>query len=312
MSRIRVTSLLVVLALATSAVRSSAAEGVQYFPSETKAVVTINVKQMLGSALFKSNQANVQARLKKGEEAQKTLEALGFDPLKDLDSIAVSGVGADDPDQVVVVVAGKFDAAKFKAKAEEVAKDKGDLVKVHKAGENTIYEAFVPNAPVPLFAGMVDGKTIVLSPRKDNVAAAFDIKAGKKKSSVSKELQGLLDKSNAKQSLSLVVLGKALPGEVPFGDKVENITGGVTIGDGIETEIAIATKDADSAKQLAELIKGFQDQGKNALQSLAMVQKELAPLAEIVDSLKVSDKGAIVTLKGQVTKEALQKLQKEQ
>lgn len=303
-------SWLVVVGLIASAVPVGAAEGDKYLPSGTQLVVTLNVKQMLDSSLVKKDLDKIQQALKGAGEAQQVMTALGFDPLKDLDSIVVAAVGADDQEKVMLLARGKFDTAKFKAKAEEVAKNMGDVLKIHKVGDNTLYEANVPNQPKPMFACLVDGQTIVASPQKDSVTDALDIKAGKKKAMVKKELQALLDKTSSGQSLSVAVLGDALGGNVPFGDKVEHIKGGITLGDEIQTEFVIVTKDADSAKAISELLKMGLDQGKNFVSLFAMQQKELAPLAEMIDVLKVTDKDATVTLKGTVTKEALEKLKK--
>jgi hypothetical protein len=296
--------------LLLSAVPAWSAEGDQYYPSDTKVVLSINVKQILGSALLKKDLPKIKDGLKNNGEVQATLNNLGFDPFNDLDSLVVCAGGVTDPDKVVALIKGKFNAEKFQALAMELAKKMGNQLKVHKEGDNTVYEAEVPNVPQPVFLGLVDGSTIVVGAKKGGITDAFDIKAGKKKGGLKKEVVDLLEKANAKQSISFVALGSALGNDVPFGDKITNISGGITIADDIQTEISIFTKDADSAKGLKSLLEDGLNQGKALFGLVAQQQKELAPLTELLDVLKVGDKDTTVFIKGQVTKEALEKLEK--
>jgi hypothetical protein len=280
--------------------------GSKYFPSNTQAVITINFRQMLESPLVKPDLPKLQEQIKANAEAQRWLGGLGFDPLKDFDSVTVAMAGVEDQDQAVIVARGKFDTAKFKAKAEEFAKEQKDAIKVHQAGGNTIYETNFPQQQKPMFVAMIDNTTVVAAIKQSDVAAALDVKAGKKQNEVKKELQGLLAKSNPKQSFSVVMLGNALSG-VPFGDQVENISGGITIGDDIRTDFVIATKDAAAAKALAEQIQQGLETAKQLLPSLAPQAKEAV---EVLDVLKVDAKDTTVTIKGDVTKEMLEKLKK--
>lgn len=302
---------MVAVGLLVAAVPVQAADSADYFPPDTQAVITINVKQILNSPLLKKDLPRIEAGLQGLGEAQEHLKALGFNPLKDLDTITLSGVGASDQEKGVVLVRGKFDVAKFKAQAAEHAKKHADDVKIHKAGENLIYEVALPNSPKPLFLGLLDDTTIVGSTEKATVEDAFAIKAGKKKVTLKKELKALMEKCDAtKMSVAVVALGSALGTEVPNGDKINFITGGITLADNIQVEIAIEAKDADAAKG----IKGMIDEGLNSVKGIvslfAQQQKELAPLAEMLEVLKVDDKDKKVTIKGEVSKEAIEKLEK--
>jgi hypothetical protein len=301
---------LVVVGLLGPALAVRAGEAEQYFPNDTQAVVTINIKQILDSAAVKPNLGKLQTAMKGVDGLEKTLASLGFDPMKDLDSVTVAGAGAEDPENALIIVRGKFDAAKFKAAADvEAKKEKG--LKAIKAGDYTLYEVDAQGQPQPAFVGLVDGSTIVASPRKEGVIAAFDVKAGKKKTAVKKELQALLAKNDAKHSITIAALGSALGSMVPFGDKVETIHGGINLADDIQTNIVVLTKDADSAKGLSALIGESLEQGKNIAQFLGQSNKQLAPVAELLNNLKVSEKGTTVTLKGEVSKETIEKLKKD-
>ena len=311
MKALHVTPWLLAAALTYPPAPARAADGDRYLPGDTQAVVTLRVKQILESPLLKKDQAKIQAAMQGAGEVQTVLNDLGFDPLKDLDSVTMGGAGAADPEKGLAVVRGKFDLAKFKARAEQAVRDNPDALKVHQVGGHSVYEAHLPGQPRAMFVGLLDGNTLVAGARKEAVVEAFDVKAGKKQPGLKKDMQDLLAKADAKQSISVAALGSALGGEVPFGDKIVNIRGGIALGDDLQADFAILTKDAGSAKELAQFLKDSLDQGKNILQFMAMTQKELAPLTELVDTLKVSETGSTVNLKGQVTKEALEKLKKD-
>jgi hypothetical protein len=300
---------LVMVGLLSPALSVRAVEAEQFFPSDTQVVVTVNIKQMLASGVVKPDLGKIQMAMKGVDGLQKALEGLGFDPMKDLDSVNLAGAGAEDPEKALMIVRGKFDTAKFKAVADaEATKDKG--LKAVKAGDYTLYEVDTPGQPQPFFAGMVDGSTVVASPRKEVVIDAFDVKAGKKTNTVKKELTALMAKNDAKQSVSIAALGGALGGMVPFGDKVKTIHGGVHLADDIQTNIVIQTEDADSAKGLSALIGEGLEQGKNAAGLIGQI-KYLAPAVELINNLKVAESGTTITLKGGVSKETLEKLKKD-
>jgi hypothetical protein len=285
-----------------------AAEANPYLPPFTQVVMTLNVRQLMDSPLGQKDQDQLRQGIKKQAEIQKVLDALGFDPLKDLDSVTVAAAGADAQEDVMIIARGKFDPSKFKAAAEKAAQDHKDALKPVTLDGNPAYEVTIPNQVKPMYAALIDGTTIVASAKKEEVSGAYQVKAGKKQWAVKKELQGLLDKSNPKQSISVVALGSALGNGVPFGEKIEHINGGVTLAEDIQTNFVISTKDAEAATGIAELLRQGLEQGKQMVSLFAQQQKQLAPLSEIIDVLKVDAKDNTVTVKGQVTKETVEKL----
>jgi hypothetical protein len=302
-------SWLVMVGLLVSFAPTMAAEE-QYYPSDTQFVLIVNVKQILGSPLVKKDLPKIKDHLKNAGDVQTTLTNLGFDPFTDLDSLVVCAVGASDPEKGVVLIKGKFNTEKFQALGQDLAKKLGNQLKVHKEGSNTIYEADVPNVPQPIFLGLVDGSTIVAGAKKGSVTDAFEIKAGKKNSGLKKEVTGLLEKAKASQSISFVALGSALPNEVPLAEQIISITGGITLGEDIQTEVDINTKDADGAKKLKAEVENGLNTAKGILPLLTQDNKQLAPLTELLDVLKISDKDKSVTIKGTVTKDAIEKINK--
>src|SRR5262249_36270471 len=65
-----------------------AAEISKFLPNDTEVVLNVNVKQVLDSPLFKKHLLQqVKTFLKNNADAEKMLDALGFDPLKDVSAI---------------------------------------------------------------------------------------------------------------------------------------------------------------------------------------------------------------------------------
>src|SRR5262249_52951830 len=153
-------------------------------------------------------------------------------------------------------------------------------------------------------------------PGKDYVVDA--LKAAKLKKNPplkSKVMQALLEKMDAKQSVSLAILGSALKGagldDLPVVtdllDKVEALGGGVTLGeDAVRFELAVATKSDKDAKEFkASVDKGLR-QALAALALLGGARKEIDVALDVVKSIKVTAKGKVVVLKGGVETDALE------
>src|SRR5262249_18307311 len=242
--------------------------------------------------------------------------SVGFDPLKDLSSItlALSVIGNDA--KFLIVAHGQFDRAKFEAKAEEVAKNMGDVLKVHKEGDRKIYEVKTENgADKPAFVGVVDQSTIVAGSEKQAVLDAFAKSTGATKSMPKPEIRDLIEKADAKQSVWFAATANAfLKGELSSDDKarknlekMNSITAGVMVDNGVKVALAIAAKSGDSAKELAEEIKEGLNQVKGLLALMADQDKKIAPLVDTIGNLRVNTEGNTVTLKSEVSEDLIEK-----
>src|SRR6516165_1850557 len=91
---IRARTWLLAGALLALVLPARAAEPDKYLPNDTEAIVVLNVKQILDSPLVKKHLAEkIRDEIKNNAEVSKVLEALGFDPLKDLSSITIASSG---------------------------------------------------------------------------------------------------------------------------------------------------------------------------------------------------------------------------
>src|SRR5262249_5643205 len=170
----------------------------------------VYVRQILDSALIKKNALEAaQEALRGNDQVQDILKDLGFDPFKDLDRVLAASPGGTEEDRGLIIAHGNFNVAKFQAKAEQVAKDDGEHLKIHKilGGKHLLYEFTTPELDSPLSVVLAGKDTILASPGKDYVVEALK-KVGKtdKPQLKNKEFQALLEKINARQSLSVAVV----------------------------------------------------------------------------------------------------------
>jgi hypothetical protein len=300
-----------------------AAEVDKYLPSDSALVLHVNVRQIVDSPLVKKHAVEkLREHLKEHEEASSILESLGFDPFKDLNSITVAGSTLENDGKGLIIAHGQFDAAKFEAKAEEEAKSHGDMLKIHKEGDKRIYEVQPPNDDKPLFVAVVDKTTLVASNEKDYVRDCFAKAAGKKEGGVKKEMKDLIEKVDAKSSMWVAMRGSTLntgPLATVSDEKakktiehIDSFTFTLTVDKGVKVVVDLVSKNAEGAKELAENVKEYIDMGKGFLALLAGQQPKVAPLVDVVNSVKVTTEGNAVSLKGEVGEDLIDKALKDQ
>ena len=321
-------ALALTLCLCAAPVR--AADVDPYLPNDTEAIVTVNVKQILDSAFVKKYGLEAIKEALKDDSAQKLMKDLEFDPLKDVDLI-INSASASEKERGLLIVHGRFEVAKFEAKAETVAKDQPKSLKIVKVpdgggGEYKLYEvAKTPGLEgqklvlkdKPGYLALLDKRTLVASPQKDLMIEALDKAAGKKKTALkSKELQSLIEKSDAKQSVWIAALHDVLARNVPGGDeglvkekvdKVTALTGGVTIDKEVKLDLVLATNNADDADDLRETINDSVATGIGVLGVLSGKNKALLPLIDILKTIKAGGKEKAVVINGQITGEVMEK-----
>lgn len=280
-----------------------AADYEKYLPDDTEAVIQLNFKQVLASPMLKDAIGAIKV-LAAAQGA--ALKEIGFDPFTDLNHVIIAVPGGGNAEKAVILVTGKFDAAKIEAAAEKSGK--ADL-KVHKVGSRKVYET---KANVPqigeqgVFMSFVDGTTLALANSKDSITETLNRADGTKKSGLKADMRALIGKMDSKLSLSLAVLG-TVAGQAEVSDRINNITGGIALVDDIKLDLVIAAKNADTAKELEGLISMGLDQAKQILPIVAANQKQLAPLVDLIGVIKVACAGNNVTIKGHLTKEDIEK-----
>jgi hypothetical protein len=304
------------LALVAMAIPARAADINKFLPDDAEIVMVLNVQQILQSPLVqKHGAAHIKQLMLSDETVKKTLEALGFDPLKDLTRITLAASAVSPDAKGSIIAEGTFDVAKFEAKAAELAKDKKEQFIIIMEGSHKLLQIKNPGEEKPSYGTMVDKNTIVFSMDKAFVMESFDRASGKKTPALKKEIAALIGKANQSQSMWLVAPGAVFV-KSPLAEdeknkkileKIENVSVGFTVAEDFTMLTSIVTKTEDSAKEISQQLKDGLEQMKGLLALVAGQQKELAPLVDIVGSIKVGTESATVTLKSEVSHEMIEK-----
>jgi hypothetical protein len=302
-----------------------------YLPEDTEAVLTINVRQILDAPFIKKDAfAELRKALEDRGGALKHLKDLDLDPQKDIDSIVITNSNGD-PDRSLLIVHGRFEVAKFEAKAAEMAKEHpdqwsittipdgaGGQYKVLKSARWYDFSGIKPALKKkPAYIALLDKRVLVATPEKDMMIDALDKAKGRKKAALkSKELARLLEKANGKQSVSLAILPSALIKLLPSDydglardglEKTEAISGGFTLDDDVKLEVAAAVKDGDVARELSTEINELLNIGLTLVALASHEKKELEPLLDAIKSIKATAKGNAIILRGSMTMDMIER-----
>jgi len=290
-------------------------------PPDTQSYLSINVKSALESPFVEKQLLGpLKDALGELSEVKDVLSELGFDPLKDLHRVIFAMPGGADTDRGLAIAHGTFDEAKFEKRGREASENNGDVLEIHKVklgaeATATVYEVIIPGQDTSIFVALVSNKILVASPGKDYVVDALKQHRSKKKATLAnKEFQALVENLDAKQTISLAVLGKSLAdaaGEVlpaGFADslkKVEAVGGGLTISNEVKLELVVAGKDATSADSIRSTLDKGVKLGMVGLALLTEGRKELEVLLEVVKTIKVGGKGKVVSVSAKLTADVL-------
>jgi hypothetical protein len=313
-------------ALLTSPARAGEVD--KYLPEDTEIYSVVNIRQILGSALVKNlgGVETIKGFMQMSKEVSDALKDLGLDPLKDIDKIISAQPGSGEQDKGLSIIQGRFDLEKFRDTAAKAAKDNKDVVKVQKVkdgqgGEHTIYEVVlaeaIPGAPgnLALFVGFASKNTILVGRSKDYLVTGLKVKDETKTVLKSKAFQNMIEKLDDKQSVAMVMLAEGLkkgpldgaPQQVKdIVNKIETASFGFTVTDGVKLEFAIGAKNAADAKDLKDEAVNGLNAAKFGLGLLK--DPRLEPVMKLLDTIKISSRDKIATLKAELTGEELNKL----
>jgi hypothetical protein len=302
----------VALALPAAAARAAEADKYldPYLPADTKAVVVINVRQALDAPLVKKHGLDhIKEGLKQNDQLQKMLSAAGMDPLKDVSSITVATTAAPTkPEKALLIVHGTFDVDKAQAAAEDFAKNNPTKLKIEKDNGVVLYEN--DSGEKPFFAAFADKSTAVMALSKEVVITAA--KSAGKPAKLNKDLQGLLAKADAKQTIWMAALPpdelKRLLGQgdntKEFADKIDGFTGAVGIDKDVQAAFHIYTTEEKAADGIAELLDNFKGLAKVFTQNNAQVG---GLLGDLIDGIKISSDKTRVDITLKVDEEMIEK-----
>ena len=272
-------------------------------PADTQALIHLNFRAMIDSPLAKK--MGIEKEIIKALDFDvEFIAEIGFDPLKDIDSITIAAPGGGDMEKGLIIVAGKFKADKLLAKLNEEAKNNNNKVKTHKAGDKTIFEVkeFILSQQVPIFY-MIASNTILASTQKEYLEKAFANSGSKL---ANKDFSALVEKLDPDLAISMVAVSSAFPSKAipePYKaiiEGIDSIIGGIGVDEDVSLKINVFTKDEESAKKLKETLDQGMAQALGFLGLMAAQEKELTPVLEFVKSMKTSSKAKMLSLEGKL------------
>jgi len=290
------------------------AEPEKWMVNDAEMVVSINIKQMVGSALMKKGGTDaLKALINNNEQVKGVLDATGLDPLKDVHSILISGTAASAKDvKALVVIRGKFDLDKVHATAEKFAKKNPDELKLARDDKTNLYQVKVNE--VPLFAAFIDSTALVATPTRETTLEAVK-NAGKKSVALNKDIKAALEKFEGKESIAIALvvndqMKKALggvPQAAEIAPKLQTVTGTINLTDSATTTLTVNTEDAKAGAKVEMLVK----QLKALAELMAATNEEVGPIAEeLLKALKISRDSGSVTATLKVTNDMIEKANK--
>lgn len=303
-----------------SAPTARAAEPDKLLPPESDLVAIVNLKQILDSEIVKKYALEQIKQTLDGQDAKKLLTDLGLDPLKDVDKVIAASMetkfGNQAEAKYVLIVHGKFDAEKMYKTAEAASKTNGDKFQMVKDGSTVMFKVQPDNGQPPMYATVVNDKTVVAASEKKLITAALAADAAGKPAPLKKELADLIQKADDKASVVAVSLlkgkldevklpgGGNLPVKLDKFEKVlpamEAVTVTVKIGADINLDVVIGMKDEDTAGDMRNALDDLMKQVKPLAQFAGAADPRLKPLTGILDSVKIGSKNKDVTVSGKV------------
>src|SRR5207253_1867813 len=137
-----------------------------------------------------------------------------------------------------------------------------------------------------------------------------------------KEFAALLDTVNDKQSINFVGTGAALAKlienlPVPNGDaaagalqNIDGISGAITIKKEVQFQLGVNAKDEAGAKKMAQDGTGMLLGVQFLVAQQAKQDAKFAPVVDIVKTLRITNQGSNVILRGTVSLDVIEKLMK--
>lgn len=281
----------------------------KYIPDDTQIVVSVHVRQILDSPVFKKfAQGKAEEALKGKGDVQAMLSALGLNPLKDINSITASVPGEVKPTDPKwqVIIHGSFEADKLHAAADKFIESNPDGLKVSKEGEARIYELKDNKSGNNFYASLLNKEVLVVAGTKDYLTQALAKAGGGKEGEVKNNLRSLVGTLDGKQSIWLAVIvpdevkqqlarlaaGNAQMAGIP--SKLESLSGGITLSDDVKVNLRIKTSDAKTAKDLKVLLEGFKGLAVFGISQAKNLESFAPAITEVIDTFKfTSDKGTV-------------------
>ncbi|OAI47014.1 hypothetical protein AYO44_10440 [Planctomycetaceae bacterium SCGC AG-212-F19] len=313
---------LVFLLLVLAGPVAPGAEIDKYLPDDTNGLVSLNVRQLIDSPLFKKSYLPfLQKELKARPELQKQFQDLGFDPFRDAERLLLAIAESCEPQGapaqpgIFGILHGRFDSARVQATLAQIAAYAPQALRTHKGPTGSVYE--LTGNGRSFFFALPDRTTLVFAARREPVATTLERAAGKKKFQlVHKDVETLIAKTDNKQALWLVATSRTAlefePGGGPAGKQpnqarktlgasgVSEVTGGFWVTDNLKAAFGVDVQNALAAKAVSdaltvELAKAI-DKGFDGV----FDERRLAPVREFLKEMVIAGDGKHIVIQSEV------------
>lgn len=315
------------LVLASLVAMPAAAADPKYLPSETELIVTVNVKQILDSALVKKQKNGVdqakallEAKLQEKPEVRDYLKAVGFDLFRDLISISVGLPPGKDPENGFVILEGQFNPGKFETASEDAVRQHPNVFSVSTVGKQKIFEAKSPDGK-QIFLNLAHGKNLLISSNRETLVQAIARGEGSSsRGGLTGTVKRLAEATNNTQSFSFVATGNLLAKAMnqqrvpnaealmPILQSIDGISGAVTINQDVQIQLGVGTSDAETAQKLSFGAQGGLLFLRNIIDAQAKKDDKFAPLVEVAKTMRIITQGSNIVFRAELSMEVIDKL----
>jgi hypothetical protein len=329
-------SLLVATLILLTPLAARAGEEDQYLLDDTHLLIAIDVQQVRKSPFYmKAFQQQAEQLLRAGPVSEE-LKKAGFDPLRDISRLVVIMGFSCHRDDVrtnggavftsaggfpLVLVQGRFDADKLHAWARGHEND--GVVKTHESTAGRYYRiGSGPSQPDFLvgYVAVLDQGLIAIAGYPDQIEDVLAKKAGKKQTTLKDPaMKALLAQRDPRLAVQFfasreLVLGTSVRSISMNGQSVTEVKRRTLADSGFETASGRLTIDKELAGQLqltAEKPEPAKELAATINESLKMLanrvggDKELAPLADMLKTVAVSQKDRELGIEAKAGPEAI-------
>lgn len=233
-------------------------EALSYLPANSQAIFGMNVQKFVSSPAF------TKFEDKHGKQFANNLAEFitktGVDPRRDLTYIVAGGRALDGKGEAVIVASGQFDSVKI----TDYINSHGATVRADYKGITVLVPAADKDSKLNKAVAFLTSSEIALG-ELEAVKGVIDVHAGSAPGVITNTTLGpLLAALNPDEMFWFAgdpasILSKA-PANTPFGSSIsaiQNVVGTLNLTDIVSGKITATARDEDSARKLADVVRGL-------------------------------------------------------
>lgn len=286
-------------------------------PATSEIVVYCNVAAVAKTEVAKEFLAHFETEMQKevkAEEMWAFMEATGFDPKRDLQSV-VAGIAKQEASnsEVHAIVRGQFDEQRLLAFVRNKAEEEHQEIpwREIQIGEHTLYSGGKHERAALAF---LDAKTLVAGDSQwvaDVLQGSIDRSTSLSDKQIAKLIKQLRHTEHFWVSVDLSAadtemhgLARELRRNIPRSEEVKGAVFSAHFSDGVDFQGQIDCENNESAKLIADLAKG-------ALAAVKLQAYKDRAAVDALNAISIEAHKDAVTLKGKLTSEFIKKLREQ-